>query len=61
MCRYIVVNIVNIRATWYTLLFQVKKNKINSITPLSKFFIFFQKKFLFIFRDRTSQSEVQKI
>ena len=58
MCRYIVVNIVNIRATWYTLLFQVKKNKINSITPLSKFFIFFQKKFLFIFRDRTSQSEV---
>ena len=61
MCRYIVVNIVNIRATWYTLLFQVKKNKINSITPLSKFFIFFQKKFLFIFRDRTSQSEVLKI
>ena len=58
MCRYIVVNIVNIRATWYTLLFQVKKNKINSITPLSKFFIFFQKKFLFIFRDRPSQSEI---
>ena len=58
MCRYIVVNIVNIRATWYTLLFQVKKNKINSITPLTKFFIFFQKKFLFIFQDRTSQSEV---